>query len=213
MNAKAQTQVITIVLISGIVISLVGTVYMWGVPLISKRTAITEFLGAEDFAVRLDQKITEIAASESGEATLDMPEGGLRAISYFDAGGGVNTDPDNNSVIFQFVTDQPLLSASSNVVLKTSILGENATYGEAEPRVIIMNSQPLSPGSMIYLKVHYRELDTIGRPYRGYKIAIIPGALSGNNQVKVSFAGTEVMPAQAKNGGDLILTKIRIDTF
>jgi hypothetical protein len=203
---KAQTQVVTIVLISGIVISLVGTVYMWGIPLITKRTAITEFLGAEDFAVRLDQKITEIAASESGEATLDIPNGRLRTVSY-DA-----IDTDNNSVIFEFTTDQPLTTSISNVVLKTSILGENATYGEAEARIITMASQPLATGSVISLRVRYRELDTVSRPYRAYKIAIVPGSISGTDQVKLSYAGTEVRAGQGMNGGDLILTKIKVDT-
>ncbi len=207
MIPKAQTQVITIVLISGIVISLLGTAYMWGIPLITKRTSITEFLSAEDFVVKLDQKIIDISASESGETTLDMPDGLIRVYSY-DA-----LDPLNNSLIFEFVTDQPLSTTNSNVILKTSILGDNATYGEAEPRIMSMSTGSYATGSKISLRLRYRELDTTTQPFRGYQISLVAGSISGTEQVILSYAGTEVNPGgkKAMNGGDLFLTKIKVD--
>jgi hypothetical protein len=208
MELKAQTQVITIVLISGIVISLVGTAYMWGIPLISKRTSITDFLAAEDFVLKLNDKIVEIANSGSGETTLNMQKGLIRVIDT-----SVPNDPNDNSVIYEIIIDQPVLSNGSVVILKTNVIGETATYGEAEPRVLSVSSDTFSAGQKLKVKLHYRELVTKTEPKRGYKISLERGTIAGTSQIRISYSGTQVMPGGAANGGDLIVTKIRIDVF
>jgi hypothetical protein len=207
MKQKAQTEVISIVLISGIVIGLVGVAYMWGMPLISKRTAVTDFLSAEDFVVKLNDKIVDISNSGSGEATLTIPKGLIRIKPY----NPLNfRDPDANSLILEAVVNQPLILGNS-VVLKTNVLGENATYGEAEPRVINLSSQSYGQDYKLVFTVHFRELDTRNQPLKGYLIAVEQGTITGANQVVISYAGTQVISNGAANGGDLILTKIKID--
>jgi len=206
MKQKAQTEVISLVLISGIVIGLVGVAYMWGIPLISKRTAVTDFLAAEDFVVKLNDKIVDIANSGSGEATLTIPKGLIKVISY-----GSN-DPKNNSLILEVVINQPLILGNS-VVLKTNVLGENATYGEAEPRIINLSSQSYGSDYKLSFSLHFRELDTRNEPLKGYLIAVQQGTVTGTSRVVISYAGTEVNPSgrRAMNGGNLILTKIKVD--
>jgi hypothetical protein len=207
MARKAQAEVITIVLITGIVISLVGTAYMWGMPLISKRTSVTEFLTAEDFVVKLSDKIVEIANSGSGEASMTIPKGVIRVINY-------NSDsprnPDANSIILEVPVSQPLAMGTS-VVLKTNVLGENATYGEAEPRIINLSSSVSSGSNKLIFTLHFRELDTRNQPLKGYMIAVKQGTMTGTSQVVVSYDGTEVKQNGAANGGDLIITKIKVD--
>jgi len=207
MPRKAQAEVVTIVLISGIVIALVGVAYMWGVPLISKRTAVTDFLSAEDFAVKLSDKIVDIANSGSGEATLTIPKGVIRVID-FDPDDLRN--PDKNSLVLETVVSQPLLLGNS-VVLKTNVLGENATYGEAEPRIINLSSQSFGQEYKLIFKLHFRELDTRNQPLKGYLIALEEGTITGNSQVAVSYAGTEVKTGAAANLGNLVITKIKVD--
>ena len=207
MSRKAQVEVITIVLITGIIISLVGTAYMWGMPLISKRTSVTEFLSAEDFAAKLSDKIVEIASSGYGEASLTIPKGVIRIKEYDPS---APRSPENNSIIFDVPVSQPLIMGTS-VVLKTNVLGENATYGEAEPRIINMSSLVSGSGNRLTFNIHFRELDTRGQPPKGYLIAIKQGSITGSSQVALSYAGTEITPGAAANGGDLIVTKIRID--
>jgi hypothetical protein len=204
MERKAQTQVITIVLLSGILISLVGTAYLWGIPLISKRTSVTDFLSAEDFIVKLDQKITEIANSGSGEASVGFSKGSIKVVPYNDLSS------DNNSITYEFPITQPLVMGKS-VILKTSVLGENATYGEAEPRIINMTSESAPPDYKLNFNLHYRELDTRDQPYKGYKIALERGSITGSNQVVVSYDRTEILSGQrADKQGDLIVTYIKI---
>jgi len=208
MPHKAQAEIITIVLISGIVISLVGVAYMWGIPLISKRTALTEFLSAEDFVVKLNDRIVNIANSGSGEATLNIPKGRIRVID-FDRDDPRN--PDKNSLVLETTVSQPLVLGNS-VILKTNVLGENATYGEAEPRVINLSSETVGSDYKLLFNLHFRELDTRNQPSKGYLIAVQEGSVTGNSQVTVSYAGTEIIPAPAAaSGGELIVTKIRVD--
>jgi len=199
--------VITIVLISGIVIGLVGVAYMWGIPLISKRTAVTDFLSAEDFAVKLNDKIVEIANSGSGEASLAIPKGLIRVKPYNPAN---LRDPDANSLVLEIIVSQPLI-LSDSVVLRTNVLGENATYGEAEPRIINLSSQASGSDYKLIFNLHFRELDTRNDPLKGYLIGVQQGTVTGNSQVMVSYAGTQVIPNGAANGGDIVLTKIKVD--
>jgi hypothetical protein len=99
------------------------------------------------------------------------------------------------------------------VVLKTIVLGENATYGEAEPRIINLSSQSSGQDYKLVFTLHFRELDTRNQPLKGYLIAVQEGTLTGSSQIVVSYAGTEVSPGgkKAMNGGNLVLTKIKVD--
>jgi len=210
MSHKAQAEVITIVLITGIVIALVGTAYMWGMPLIQKRTSVTEFLSAEDFASKLSDKMVEIASSGFGEATLPIPKGIIRVREFNQTMPGGLRNPDYNSVMLEVPVSHPL-AMSSSVVLRTNVLGENATYGEAEPRVINMSSTISESLNKLIFNIHFRELDTRSQPPKGYLIAVQKGAVTGSSQVVVSYAGTMLLNNLAANGGDLIVTKIKVD--
>lgn len=199
---KAQTQALSVVLIAGIVIAMIGLAYAWGMPLIQKRTTITEFSTAQNFILNLDGKITEIANSGAGEFRLDVPNGFVRAIDYH------ASDPDNNSIILEFTTAQPMIMNASKVLLKTSSFGEVATYGESEPRVITMSGESFGTGYKIQIKLHYRELDT---ETKGYKIALNPITTTGDKSVKLNFGKNVIQPENASHGGDLILTYIDVE--
>jgi len=199
---KAQTQTLSVVLIAGIIIAMIGLAYAWGMPLIQKRTTITEFSAAENFILNLDNKITDIANSGAGEASLDIPSGFVKAIDYH------ASDPDNNSIILEFTTEQPMIVNASRVLLKTSSFGEIGVYGESEPRIIVLTGEKFGTGYRMQIKLHYRELDT---ETRGYKIALNPITQTGGKRVKVSFDKNIVQPGNASNGGDLILTYVKIE--
>lgn len=199
---KAQTQALSVVLIAGIVIAMIGLAYAWGMPLIQKRTTITEFSTAQNFILNLDSKITEIANSGAGEFRLDIPNGFVRAIDYH------ASDPDNNSIILEFITAQPMIMNASKVLLKTSSFGEVATYGESEPRVITMSGESFGTGYKIQIRLHYRELDT---ETKGYKIALNPTTTTGDKSIKLNFDKNVIQPENASHGGDLILTYIDVE--
>ncbi len=204
MKVSGQTQTLSLVLITGIIIAMIGMAYAWGMPLIQKRTTITEYSTAENFILALDNKITDIANSGVGEATLDIPDGFVTVVGYDE------NDPNNNSVIFEFTTDQPMIINSSMVIIKTTSFGEVGTYGASEPRIITMTGEDAGTGHIIKIKLHYRELLS---STKGYKIALDPIKSTGTSSVKVSFDRNIVQSEAAANGGDLILTHIKLDVL
>lgn len=204
MKVSGQTQTLSLVLITGIVIAMIGMAYAWGMPLIQKRTTITEYSTAENFILELDNKITDIANSGVGEATIEIPDGFVTVVGYDE------NDPDNNSVIFEFTTDQPMIINSSMVFIKTTSFGEVGTYGASEPRTITMTGEDTGTGNIIKIKLHYRELLS---STKGYKIAIDPIKSKGTSSVRVSFDKNIVQSEAATNGGDLILTYIKLDVM
>jgi hypothetical protein len=198
---KVQIQPISLMLITGIVISLVGAAYLWGKPLVEKRTTITDFKTAENFILNLNDKILDIANNMAGTESLDIPKGLIRVIPYTDSSS------DNNSIILEFVTSQPMLM-NATIPLKTSSLEEVGTYGESEPRIITLTVEPHATQYKMIFKLHYRELDT---ETKGYKIALNNITTVGNKKITVSFDKNEIEPGNASNMGDLILTFINVE--
>ena len=203
---KAQIQVISIILITGIVISLVGAAYFWGSPLIEKRAAVTEVQIAESFISGLNDRIISIANAGTGEASLDIPHGLVRVIP------NDSIDPDNNSVVLEFIIQQQMIFPNTVAYIDTSNIEEIAPYGEAQPRIITLRGEGAGQGNKLFLKLHYRELDINITPVRGYKIALNDNEqeITGNSRITVSFIKRDTIPNGAANGGDMIITHISL---
>ena len=202
---SAQAEVVTLVLVSGIVIALVGTAYFWGKPLIEKRTAANDFSLYQRFADDLDAAVTTIANSKSGSEKLRLPGGSLRVIPYNAA------DPDNNSIIVEFPLSQKLIVGDDDIFYKTSSTGPIGTFGSDEPRIITFRQRPQGTGYTVQLRLRYRELDLNTPPKKAFMIALNEGGqpLAGTTEVSISYTGF-VSSSTAFNGGPLILTKISV---
>ncbi|MBI4896502.1 MAG: hypothetical protein HY832_03045 [Candidatus Aenigmarchaeota archaeon] len=68
---RGQEQALSAVLITAVLISVVGSVFLWGIPLIQKNRDAATLGTAESFAVTLDQKIKRVA-NTGGQETLDF---------------------------------------------------------------------------------------------------------------------------------------------
>ncbi len=203
---KAQISPITIILVSGIVISLVGVTYMWGAPLIEKQSIKTRFAAAAAFMKSLDNTIVDIANS-GGSTEMEIPFG--LAVVIPDG-----REKDSNSITFQFSSSQPLISSNTTTYLGDvsyeDIAGEVGIFGTSRPGVISLSSQPSGQGVLVTMRLHYRELDS-SSPLAGYKISLEKvGRGSGPNKITLSSEGSETTAGGAANSGDLILTKINV---
>jgi hypothetical protein len=204
---KVQTQAITLVLISGIVISLVGFAYSWGKPLIDKRSVITQFTSAVRFMEDLDGKIVEMAGTCSlagaCEEDFSLPVPGL-----------IRLDEDANTIIYEFNANQQLLDPEGEVLFNTMDNGTIARYGETPGVISLKGKRVTATGTyMLVFSLRYRELDS-DEPWKGYKIKLVKsGSDSGNNKIVVSYDGSETQPGGAVNGGDLIISKIKVQTM
>jgi len=203
-NRKAQTEAITLVLISGIVIALVGFAYTWGRPMIDKRSTVSQFTSAVKFMEDLDKKIVGMAGSCSFEGaceeTLVLPVAGVIAI-----------DEANNTIIYTVQVTQPLIT-KGEVLFNTADNASVARYGET-PGVISLRGESQPGQQIIYnlvFSLRYRELDS-DEPWRGYKIQLLETQKkSGNNKIIFSYSGPETQQGQARNNGDLIVSKIKV---
>jgi len=180
---KGQVEAITLVLITGIVMSLAGAAYFWGKPLIEKRASITDIATAESFMIQLDKEIVDVARNR-GEKSINIP-----ALS----GASLLADDTNNSVIFGFLVNQPMLAFGDDtapVPIESVHIDLNGTYGES-PRVITLEASPFEGQYRMTLRSAYRTLFTNVYPYRAYRIDLSAGGKTGNNKVSVSYGGTE----------------------
>jgi len=206
---KAQVKPISAVLIAGMGIMLATTAYIWGMPLIEKGATINDYEEALAFIKNLDNKIISIANAQSGEESINIPNGIMTVIA-FDI-----YIPYNNTIVLKFITPQPLVVGGS-LFIDTNILGEVAEYGEAEPRTILLSGQWLeTKRNILIFKLHYRELETHIVPQKSYKIMVNNLTASGSSRVIVSFDDTMLenpqnIPGGATDGGDLIATYINI---
>ena len=214
MAVKAQVSVISIILISGIIISLVGASYMWGVPLIEKRTIITEFSNGENFVKSANDAVINIVNTGSGKETLDIPTGSVEVIPDSAA------DENKNSIILNLGINQPFVFGTEDVYLGEAsfndIESEVGVYGESSPSIISLTSKASGTGYIVPIKLHFRELDTVTAPKKGYKIIIKTvdgGKKTGTGKLSISYGGIENLRGQAANGGDLIVTNVLVQVF
>ncbi len=74
---KGQSEAISVILISGILIGVVGSVYFWGLPLIQKSKDASTLTNTESFMRNLDSKIKFIANSAGRDQLLVNVPGSL----------------------------------------------------------------------------------------------------------------------------------------
>jgi hypothetical protein len=194
---KGQVEAITLVLIGGIVIALVGGAYLWGKPLIEKRTAVTDISSSIRFMEDLDQKIVDLAKSCTGSATceqsINLPSKGF-----------VTIDTADNSLSYEFLISQPLVT-ENEIPINTRNVDTVARFGET-PSVIWMSGMPVGDQYKILFRIKYRELLDNDQK-KGYMIKL-SGIGRGTNRIVVSYDGNDVISDPM--GNDLVVTNINV---
>jgi len=204
MHIKAQVQAISLVLITGIVISLAGAAYIWGKPLIEKRSTITDIATAEAFMIQLDQQIID-AARNRGEKSINIPSL---------PGASLSINESENSIVMNFITTQPMLAMGEESVpvpIDSQNIEAVGTYGES-PRTITLQAKVHESQYLMTLKLVYRTLYTSGTPKRGYAITLNSGGVSGKEKISVSYDSVETELVTGADGdAELVKTIIRAD--
>lgn len=208
---KAVVSPISLVLIVAIVLSLIAMAYIWGLPLIEKRTSMTNYAAAENFVEKLDEAVTDIVSKGGGREEMALPFGGIRVIP------NRTEDTDNNSIILEFVLPQPLAIPRSVIYLGSTTFmdfeNETGVYGRSRPGVMSLETEGYGEDYRYRIKLHYRELETLSAPEKGYKIILRSAKTRGSHSVIISFGHTEVIPGGAVNGGDLTATYVDVNVY
>ncbi|MBN1896531.1 MAG: hypothetical protein JW789_02275 [Candidatus Aenigmarchaeota archaeon] len=208
---KAQVQAITMVLMAGVVISLVGAAWFWGKPLIEKRSTATEIATAEEFIIELDRQIVEVARS-GGSKSVRIPSIAGASLYVNDT----QLAAFGNEVTFSFTTDQAMIEMggdSASVPVETFDENHVGSYG-GSPRIITLDGNELSNSQFrMTLRLRYRQLDDTTSD-RGYQIVLNDGGRVTDraaSMVTVTFLGTETISGDCCSGaGDTLETKINV---
>lgn len=152
---KGQTQAVTAVMLTGVIVGAVGTVYVWGTPILEKRQSQTQVGQVEQGAVDLHQEITNVADSGSG----------VTSTVSLDITGQIRINEANDYIQLTTQADESpypgwtwtLISGQS--IQNTSIgAGDYAIRGTNQPGIIAVQSSGGEGSSEISYRVEFRNL-------------------------------------------------------
>lgn len=204
MSRKGQVEMVSLVLISGIIISLVGFAYMFGMPLIEKRSTITQYDSAVKFMEDLDRKIVEMARSCTTQKGCD--EKVTAPLT-----GQIMLDQKANSITYELPISQPLLT-KDRIMINTINPGEFAPYGET-PGVLTMEGFTAAGGHRLRFVLHYRELYNEDQK-KSYRISLAsetPQGANGTSTVGFYYSGTARLPDAGYSQYELLVSNITMN--
>lgn len=198
---KLQTQILSLIIMAGIVMGLVGVAYIWGAPMIEKRTVYTQYTSAEKFVTDLNRKITDLASTCTTAGgcthTMNIPEIESSSIVF---------DNTENTIYYQFPAAQKMLT-EDEVAINTPYIDDIADYGTAPPGIIRAGGTMDGNTYIIRFSIKYRELEDkeSGVSYR----IDINGANSGKDKIIMTYGGTtnEIDPF---DGSEITISNIEL---
>ncbi len=212
---RGQTEAVSIVLLSGVVITLVGAAYFWGMPLIDKRAASTEFTAASSLMTDINKKILSLANAGGGTAEIELS----KALTLVPAEA---FDPSNNSLIMTYGVNQPIIypgAEGGTIYLGATNFGDISesigVFGQSSPGVMtVKQSKTLEGGFILYNRLWYRQLRTSGAQAKMYLIKLCGDTdttncnkqYTGTGKLILSFKSTETIPGNPV----MVVTKIGV---
>ncbi len=127
---KGQQEAISVVLITGILIGVVGSVYFWGLPLIQKNKDITVLKDSEHFMNDLNEKIKAVANNGGrDQLRIDVP-------------GILLYDKQVNEISLKVDTQGTIYDPGAWVPLgrNPDCTGKDGTWGTDEPNTLCVKS-------------------------------------------------------------------------
>lgn len=199
---KGATEALSAILITGVLISVVGSVYFWGLPLIQKNKDIATLESSEIFMSDLNKKIKSIA-NNGGRAEFIIAVPG---VVLFD---GTSISLTINSQGTQYATD-------ANVPLGKNSCNVNAgIWSRDEPDTLCVLSKELSETSYeTTYSIKYIQLDTeISEGVKGpesFKIELTGNPDSGGEGTIILIENLGTEKVTLADDRDLIRTNVSI---
>ncbi len=195
---KGQQEVLTPILLTGIMIAVISSVYFWGMPLIEKNKDAIYLRRSETFMNNLADKIKYVAANGGREEII------------FNLPGSVRFLPDENYIELTLKTDGTIYSTGGDIYF-TLTSTTPGILGKDEPFILkahtsrlnknyltsySLQSIPLCSGTRCY------EIDFEGKPFEigsgNHKIVIENVGMTGPvvsqgyeytySNIKISFS-------------------------
>ncbi|MBU5687792.1 MAG: hypothetical protein KQA41_03180 [Candidatus Aenigmarchaeota archaeon] len=148
---KAQTQVVSVILIIGIAIAAIATITPWSMSMIQKRKDAKAVDDAFNFFILLDSKIRNIAQN-GGEESIQLNVPGKLTIYPSNI-----MDVNNNSINFVFTSKVSNIAPGEWLCLSSNC-NETATLGTDSFGVILGKALRENDYLKIEYKLWYRDL-------------------------------------------------------
>lgn len=204
MDKKGQ-QAISAVLVSGILIGVVGSVYFWGIPLIQKSRDTSLLESAESLMSVMDGKIKSVAAG-GGRENIRLTEPGILQFSGGSAaaGGTISYGIETDGTIYATGAEIPL-GKSSNCDAKKA-----GDFGTDDSQVLCVSSVQLA--DLKYQNTYSLTYRNLTSGLKTYRIALTGVAGSGGKDsfLIIQNDGT----TETTEGGSQVVTsgvRITID--
>jgi hypothetical protein len=154
---KGQTQAVTAVMITGVIVGGIASAYVWGIPLIDKRQGQSELRSLESSVIGLEESIVSVSQSGQGsadEVTLELDNG---RVEVNETGNYVDITTFSESSPYAVGTWR-LLRGQSLQGLSFGA-GEYGIQGENTPGIVAVKSESASTSAITY-RVEFRNLRT-----------------------------------------------------
>jgi len=189
---KGQTQAVTAVMITGIMIGTISAVYVWGTPLLEKRESQAQLEQVESDVLGLKNEIEAVSNSGSGSGS----EIDLRLSS-----GEVTVNEDENYIEIVTFTRNSMYPEGSWRLIEGNNLqglsfasGDYGIRGQESPGVVAVNADSGGSDRIIY-RVEFRNLldDRFNTPRVEMVDLELVGSENSNDETTISLSnqGTE----------------------
>jgi hypothetical protein len=208
---KAQSDIVSAVLIVAIALALVASAYTWGIPLIQKRqdTALSERVDSyfDQGNINSLPNTIEAIANNGGEKSF-----------YIDANGLWMLNETGNYIQYSFATKASKFATDTSYPISltpgvdcTSDSIPNGTLGLDKASIVCVNATRIGDEIQVTYRVLFRKLyeDPFATNPKGYQIVLMKdssGLLTSTEKtIKISFSDTTTSP-----DGRLIKKEIKI---
>lgn len=208
---SGQTQVLTAVLLGGILVVGVSGSYMWGLPILRKSQDVRNAENSLDGLRQLADGIAEVSQS-----------GGSRSVSVPLGDGSLQINPENDTITYNALTQGAYVATDQWVPLnENDMQGANRSTGEPgpgygirgvdEPILIVGRAEPGSDQYDTTYRLISRDMkdSTSGQTYR---IDLVEDgnlqATNGRHDIVFSRETVTTVPGAGVDGG--ILNRVRI---
>ena len=202
---KGQTQAITAVMITGIVVGAAASAYVWGAPIIEKRDSVAELQNVESKALNIEESITEVSQSGTGNS---------QQVDLSLENGEIKVNPDKNFLEFTYFTKNAPYPTDSWRFLKGQSRqglsfgkGNYGISGENTPGIVAVQRDSAS-GQAVKYRIEFRnmrtstpsgpELRMIDLQSEGSETAIGEVEISITNQGKQTDSGSDAFDVEGR---------------
>jgi len=191
---KGQQQIVSVVIIIGLIIGATATVLPWANTMIQKKKDMKSLDDVYYFFQNMDETIRTIAKN-GGEESLSLETPGILIIS-----------PENNTISFNFESKVSNIAEGDWIPLNTPNLNETGTLGLDTPSVIFGKAEKQDNIIKIWYKLWYRELKD---PSTGqlYKISL---NTTDGKEKSTTTGYIRIQKIGTTTSEDLTITKINI---